>query len=408
MRNGLSAACELVGFPLSHGELFQAVANQLDMVISSRALGRACTQLVDEGYAMKVFRIDTKSCDWGPMMGFVCMDPRLSKMGSAIDDVAANKGHTADAVSGEIPHHLSHPDPGEGEGWRAGVVPIAISSRRRVRLAAGIVGKQIEQRWVNDNLIRGVARFDNSQLTLLYLLSHLPPGEDPNYGRVMAETWGIFIDPDKGFQQIYAPSVPGVWRKIGGKYHEALLGLANPGSAGKGYKACVTGDYDLFGVWPKNEVLGRDAFRPSATAIAVGASSLLATGQAMQVPAHVDRQWDTRRMESDGNQHFMLGNITRRINLVKVLLNSQLQAGVAAGNGQCVHHSDETGNPTGKLQKSLDKSMPIIVFRPRLNALGIESMSEFAALVGQCRKDGYAVRLRKDWVMPITALLGER
>jgi hypothetical protein len=38
----------------------------MNTVISCREVGAVCTGLIEEGYALKGFRVDTKSCNWGP------------------------------------------------------------------------------------------------------------------------------------------------------------------------------------------------------------------------------------------------------------------------------------------------------------------------------------------------------
>lgn len=72
-------AHELTGIPASHGEVFQAVANSTRCMISSRAVGKYATGLILESYASKGFHNKAKSCNWGPMAGFVLADPRFTK-----------------------------------------------------------------------------------------------------------------------------------------------------------------------------------------------------------------------------------------------------------------------------------------------------------------------------------------
>src|SRR5579883_894520 len=67
------------GMPLSHGRVFQWVADLENCVISSRAVGKMATQLLLESYATKGFHNKAKSCPWGPMAGFVMADPRFTK-----------------------------------------------------------------------------------------------------------------------------------------------------------------------------------------------------------------------------------------------------------------------------------------------------------------------------------------
>lgn len=50
-------------------------------IIMSRVPGGATTNLIAQGYDTKGFLIKTKSCDWGPMAGFVCKLPPLNKAG---------------------------------------------------------------------------------------------------------------------------------------------------------------------------------------------------------------------------------------------------------------------------------------------------------------------------------------
>jgi hypothetical protein len=68
---GQKPACDLTGFVLEHCDAVESVANRTSCIISFRAPGKAAQGLIAEGYGMKGFRIDTKSCDWGPMCGFV-------------------------------------------------------------------------------------------------------------------------------------------------------------------------------------------------------------------------------------------------------------------------------------------------------------------------------------------------
>src|ERR1700690_1180494 len=74
------------GFPQVHITAFQTVASRNRFVISSRMLNPLCTDLVLEGYAAKGFHIKAKTCDWGPMAGFVPEDHRFTKGTQKIED----------------------------------------------------------------------------------------------------------------------------------------------------------------------------------------------------------------------------------------------------------------------------------------------------------------------------------
>ena len=71
------------GFPKKVSKAFQKTADKLNCVVWSRVPGRACTTLIDEGYNLKPFYVHGKSCNWGPMAGFVCQLPALNKSGTS-------------------------------------------------------------------------------------------------------------------------------------------------------------------------------------------------------------------------------------------------------------------------------------------------------------------------------------
>jgi hypothetical protein len=75
------AALEKEGFPTRVSQAFLDTATQLDCAIASRCPGEPATQLVEDGHDLKSFLIHAKSCNWGPMAGFVCQLPPLNKKG---------------------------------------------------------------------------------------------------------------------------------------------------------------------------------------------------------------------------------------------------------------------------------------------------------------------------------------
>jgi hypothetical protein len=434
---GNAGACDLVGFPQQHGAVFQGVADGLDTVVMSRSVGKSCTQLIQEGYGLKGFRIDTKSCSWGPQMGLVCMDPRLNKEGLGKADFNYHK--TREALSGEMLAHLSTPGQGEGAGWKADIVPIAISDARVTTLEAGVDGKRVVAHTRGDGFRRGISSHPGKEgaegygaVTFPWMLIQLPRGRDPLYGQIQGVVWGLFVDAeqqDKFIQQYPYPTVKPVWRKFGSKWYEAVLGLANPGSGSKGYKACVTGDYDLFGVWPKKTMQGRSHVRPSRADIR---HVFHPEGPYFWAPSDYpkprEENWDARPVSVGKKEHWLLGNATQRINLVKVMLNTRLQADTAIPTfGQCVHHSDEVGNPNMELKKSLTESMPVIAFVPKQSrianptgsalqrrfitdrarrvtdagAIGIESIGDMKVFARICIDLGFGLDLRPDWVIQL-------
>lgn len=80
-RNDANFRDNIAGVPMNHEFAFRTVAQSQRCVIISRCVGPTCRQLLLQGYDTKGFRIHGKSCDWGPMAGFVLRDPRLNKAG---------------------------------------------------------------------------------------------------------------------------------------------------------------------------------------------------------------------------------------------------------------------------------------------------------------------------------------
>ncbi|MGV3588903.1 MAG: anthrax toxin-like adenylyl cyclase domain-containing protein [Adhaeribacter sp.] len=69
------------GFPDYMIFSFMQSAKETNTVISSRLPGPAGPDLIQEGYDLKGFQIKAKSCDWGPMGGFICQLPFFNKYG---------------------------------------------------------------------------------------------------------------------------------------------------------------------------------------------------------------------------------------------------------------------------------------------------------------------------------------
>src|SRR5215468_7376459 len=95
------------GFPSQHVEAFKRVALRNKMVISSRELNPLCTDLVLENYAAKGFHIKAKTCDWGPMAGFVLEDPRFTKASQDAKKQEADIQHAFEADALCSPVHIS-------------------------------------------------------------------------------------------------------------------------------------------------------------------------------------------------------------------------------------------------------------------------------------------------------------
>ncbi|WP_018299717.1 anthrax toxin-like adenylyl cyclase domain-containing protein [Fangia hongkongensis] len=76
---------QTAGFPAVHIGCFKTYCREKKIALVSRELNPLCTDLMLEGYAAKGFHIKAKTCDWGPMAGFVPLDYRFTKQTQSID-----------------------------------------------------------------------------------------------------------------------------------------------------------------------------------------------------------------------------------------------------------------------------------------------------------------------------------
>ena len=105
-----AAAKQLTGTTNAHSAAFQAAADQFRAVIGSRAVGKWATGLLEEGYATKGFHNKAKSCNWGPMAGFVLSDPRFTKRGDSLEARTKQRKDLSKAFQGgatEVPVYIS-------------------------------------------------------------------------------------------------------------------------------------------------------------------------------------------------------------------------------------------------------------------------------------------------------------
>jgi hypothetical protein len=321
------------------------------------------------------------------MRGFVCVDPRLSKVGGNPEKIKENRKFTEEALEGLIRRDAVGSFPVSGDAaWKAGAKPIVISAARRAELN---LGGSVDA----DGTVRGTSKDSTGTVTMPWaLIPYDKCRTNAAYTnacgpKVPNGAYGVFFDHHFAGSKQELPKglMPS---RIDG--YQPVLGLTNPGSDDYGYRACVTGDYDLFAVWPPSNEK-HDRF------------------QALQGPRVDLRAVDAFKQESGANnphyqQHYKLGNISPRLNSIKVALNTALIGKGAYAGGNLVHHSDEVGNPSPGLRKTLNESFPLLAFVPSLrnptkpSGLCALDTNDFRALVWLCQNVGLAPTLRPEWV----------
>ncbi|MDB5445761.1 MAG: Toxin subunit [Phenylobacterium sp.] len=289
-----AAACEATGIPLLHADAFQEVADATGNVIASRAVGKYATGPILEGYASKGFHNKAKSCNWGPMAGFVLDDPRFTKVGGTA------KGRDEQA------HALLH-----AIAEAAVEVPLYISEARR--------------RWLTSQLLID------------------PISAAPGHHRCQAVSpWGLALDfrlqrarPQGANEDMWAVQYKAADRQSaratgagGDGEWIAVMAMRDPLCTipAADYRAATTGDYDLFAIWAR-----KANYSPGKLDMRLVAN------------ADLERRIKAGHGTPTGEDAH-LGNVTPRILAVREALNTAIvRRGYTGGN--MVHHSDEGGRP---------------------------------------------------------------
>jgi len=384
------------GFPRVHVDAFKTVACRNRMVISSRELNPLCTDLVLEGYAAKGFHIKAKTCDWGPMAGFVPEDCRFTK-GSQ------NPASQKRDIDKAFEHH-------------AKCVPLYISQERFQKLErCGLLAVSSRKARVCEVTASPDAGGAIFRFTLVSLMT--PP---PGCNAIM---WGVNYHPEQSeeaspLRQVEAGDFP-LWPGL-----KPVYGMSNPHSpAALGAKAAVAGDYDLWCIFPHSSV--RDSgiadrlmplrptlvkFRQGATmqkllnqfgddpgaAQARGPSNSIAdaaAGAGLVFASGADKD---RMATAKEDKH--LGNIS----LAVMKIRSELNQACASSAGNVVQHSDYGGNPFGTID------YPLIFFVPdpaqqfsHAEVPVARNLGELQDVLRRLLRLNYVLKLNPAWSIPL-------
>ena len=231
---------ERAGFHPSHGVAIQSFADNFERIVISRCATPAGIQLLDEGYPSKGFGIKAKSCDWGPFLGFAMAHIAYSKFAG---------GNTAGAYQKQA-KFFDHAS--EDTGF----------------LATDVGGVQAQRPFTRHSSMAGEAPILLSKARLEYLRSHgaiqfsavddgAPIRCSSPFGPLVfymvdcktgsTATWGIL------HRDNFVVGANEVTLELGGKWSLAR-GMCNTSPGGTPtdpHRSCCTGDYDLWGVFPK-------------------------------------------------------------------------------------------------------------------------------------------------------------
>src|SRR5579863_6137212 len=218
-------ACEKSGMPLPHAHCFQRVANNTNCVISSRSVGKYATGLILENYASKGFHVKAKSCNWGPMAGFVMSDPRFTKRGASPE---ARESQRKDVHSAIYKEH-------------GGEMQVFLTENRRRALEQ--MGCMQRAGGNINEMVYAASSPDKKSMRFVLRREMDGPGARG------LQLWAVFYDSG----ETALPSSPQAPNRATGKNLLPVMALVDPhcpGDVRNTYRAAMTGDYDLWAVFP--------------------------------------------------------------------------------------------------------------------------------------------------------------
>jgi hypothetical protein len=174
--------------------------------------------------------------------------------------------------------------------------------------------------------------------------------------------------------------------------HETILGLINPGTKKRGFKACVTADYDLFAIWPKAGPADLMGARHQLNAQLLGSTAGPLAGGVARMS-----EIDDRLQSQKHREHHRFGDVSGRVMLIKTMLNSAIMGASGYTGGNAIHHNDEAGN-FALAKGTLQDCLPLIGFTPNHGTVLIENLADFRELVLDARRAGFEERAKPQWL----------
>ncbi|OJJ21544.1 hypothetical protein BKI52_13450 [marine bacterium AO1-C] len=381
-------ALDLVGMPDCHGKKFLEVAEQEQTIIISRAPGIYATKLIEEGYATKGFHNKSKSCNWGPMAGFVNTNPLFSKAGLSAKEQPKQKDRIDEAI----------------KKYGAQSTQIIISEARRLEL-------------INDlKLLKDVSSGTDAQLNIFKEMNKL--GDlNPRcykYSPIMTHVSGEYVATAKKYRFFLKErflrtsphesswasaftdtSLPKLWEVYYAENDTTYKFLPVESFVDPNFKKvkmrdymsdriihkyATTADFDLFVTWPDLTELRKQIQIYLEEGKNYEANLIETASKKLDMrPASTFTLFSYS--ETEKHEDSEVGNITPRLTIINAKLNNRFRLGCGYQMGNLIHHSDEAGRPHID-----DIDYPMIAFLPKGNALAQHYGSQVVTLDGATNK----------------------
>jgi hypothetical protein len=429
---GINAA-NLVGFAPHHEQAFQQVADEWNCVIMTRETGWVCQQLIVEGYGSKGFHVKSKSCNWGPVAGFLLEDIRLTKtkdLKFQYKEVQARFQYQPEnwrvplVLSDERVGFLSrHQERFNILEWRE-IPPtsIAITAARPAYETLPDEATSAEAKLYRE-IVETTTRIPPDKKS-----DAIPSTSDPLLLKF------ILVKTATGFWEVYFAPGQKVCQKATSPSPVKLIpvmALTDPGNWIPGYKGAITGDYDLFAVFAHIESkAGSVKYEPDQLDLRIASigtgsrfeeghpeyghitqrllllihelnkaiyqqdvgevykklyGTLLSPAKTEEAKKLADWVWLNDEVIKDSKGS--LSRIEKPIEMPKEIINALPPI------RKMVHHADEGGRP-----KAPGIEFPLIGFVPsRKSAFGISNLDELRIFLTAISDLGFRLPINPSW-----------
>jgi hypothetical protein len=294
-------------------------------------------------------------------------------------------------------HHALHDT--TRSGWSASTTPLKIYATRLQWLRnTGRVNVQYVAP-ILDRRARFEGMASNAGVCFYYaLFEEMTP---------TGQVYGVYIDTFKssGFRQecdLRPVRLHGRW--------EPMMAMTNPTThrswAGNDFRNAITGDYDLFGVWPREADYNPedDDRRILGTSHVIRDSAVIDERESNFVDPSPVRPGGRFLLRT--HQATKIGNITNRIYETCQFLNSAIASSTSISMGQAYGpfprrmvcwHSDESARPG-----VTDVDLPFIAFAPHGGDICVTTIPEFRTFIAMCEVAGFHVSLAEGWTLAPT------
>ncbi|OWY23350.1 hypothetical protein C7N43_07210 [Sphingobacteriales bacterium UPWRP_1] len=404
------------GFPEGHVQAFLKTAKDTGNVIMTRTPGGVCEMLLAEDYDGKGFFVKSKSCDWGPMAGFVCLDPLMNKNGlvGAMSNLSASlhalrdkyegntakttqivisqqrfdwlrenkaKGATYTKVSDDLYTYESkelsallmrHKDAAGGSLWYLyyDIKKFYGIKDTKIDKNVSLLDDSIKYPTLQENL--PMACIERLKGTEDYQKEVEKSKSEEAAQKKIHEFWalvnkrGCFVSTALAENKEDINGEP--------KIYFALMALTNPHEPFSGdlkHLNALTGDYDLYAIWPPKSNAGKDDLRIAGMTENIKSNEIV----------------DKENANSIGE---VVGNVSQRIFDVGQLINSNMTS-VTNKFPNRVFHGDECGRP---FVTSVDSA---VVFSPNGEIYMIKDAKDMVEMIVHFYNKDYACFINTGW-----------